>query len=268
MKLFKLIKSIDYVSYPAYKELVKISDAVSNSIANFRDMIVSTFVGVLFDKTPLSCYIITYVKNNVSNSVVKDIVQCQNADLILSIFIGITIFLLIKTVCFIISRFGSNKNTKKKRDILVHEFYNVAIPQLIEVKSIMEQIQEDNSCDNRKKTLLLLQAKHEICDLYRNILNMNIIEKNKTGVKTDDSFLLSCRISNCAYINFLDEMLDIMYMIYTELHTGCCEAAKEDIEDIRSTINSSGIFNKVDEIQEKLQSIRKIINPPKQEKST
>lgn len=54
MKLFKLIKSIDYVSYPSYKELVKISDAVSNSVATFRDMLISTIVGILFDKTPLS----------------------------------------------------------------------------------------------------------------------------------------------------------------------------------------------------------------------
>ena len=32
MKFFKLIKSIDYVTYPTYKELVKISDAVARHV--------------------------------------------------------------------------------------------------------------------------------------------------------------------------------------------------------------------------------------------
>ena len=260
MKLFKLIKSIDYVSYPAYKELVKISDAVSNSISNFRDMIISTVAGVLFDNTVLSNCILTYLANNVSNSTIKKFAEHENSSIILSIAIAIMIFVLIKITCFIKKRWGSNKNTKKKRDILLYEFYNVAIPQLIEVKSIIEQIQEDESGEKRKKLLLALQAKHEICDLYRSIFDMKIIEKNKTGIQTDASHTLSCRISKCAYINFLEEMLDIMYMIYTELSTECHDSVKDDIDDIRSTINSSGVFNEVEEIKNKLQDVKSKIN--------
>ena len=265
MKLFKLIKSINYVSYPAYKELIKISDAVSNSTANFRDIIISIIAGVLFDNTPLSNYILTYAANNASNCVIKNIVEYENSSLILSILIAIIIFVLIKAIYFIMSRFGSNKNTKKKRDILVHEFYNVAIPQLIEVKSILEQIKERNVCKNRKKTLLLLQAKYEICDLYRNLLNIKFIEKSKKGRQTNDSDILSSRISKCAYKNFLEEMLDIMHQIYKELSNDCSDSAKDDIDDIRSIINSSGVFDKVTEIKNKLQEIRKEINALEQE---
>ena len=153
MKLFKLIKSIDYVSYPAYKELVKISDAVCNSVATFRDMLVSTIVGILFDKTPLSECILTCLSNKFPGGTIENIAKYENSPLILSIIIAVAFFGLFKLVYFIKTRWGSNKNTKKKRDILVHEFYNVAIPQLIEVKSIIEQIKDDTSGEKRKKAL-------------------------------------------------------------------------------------------------------------------
>ena len=63
------------------------------------------------------------------------------------------------------------------------------------------------------------------------------------------------------YIDFLEEMLDIMYVIYTELFTTCNDMAKDDIADIRSTINSSGVFSKVKEIDCKLTEIKTMINP-------
>lgn len=260
MKLFKLIKSIDYVSYPSYKELVKISDAVSNSIANFREMLISTVVGVLFNQTPLSERILSCLANKFPNSTVEKIAKYENSPIILSIIIAITIFCLIRLAYFIKARWRSNKNTKKKRDILVHEFYNVAIPQLIEVKSIVEQIKDDKSGEKRKKVLLLLQAKHEICDLYRSLFDMNIIENDKTGLQTDASYTLSNRISKCAYINFLEEMLDIMYVIYTELSTNCNDSAEDDVGDICSAINSSGVFDKVKDIEGQLQKIKNKIN--------
>ena len=155
---------------------------------------------------------------------------------------------------------GKNKNTKKKRDILVYEFYNVAIPQLIEVKSIMEQVKEDKSGEIRKKALLLLQAKHDMFDLHDRVRNMNIIEKNRQKKQTKASKTLSRRISRCAYIKFLEEMLDIMCMIYVELSASCSKCAKEDIDDIRSMINSSGVFDKVETLVPKLQEIRGNIN--------
>lgn len=261
MKLFKLIKSIDYVSYPSYKELVKISDAVSNSITTFRDMLISTVAGVLFEKTPLSECILTCLANKFPGGTIENIAKYENSAILLSIIIAVTIFGLLKLAHFIKARWGSNKNTKKKRDILVHEFYNVSIPQLIEVKSIIEQMKDDESEEEQKIALLLLQAKYEICDLYRSIFNMNIIENEKNGLQTDDSYTLSSRIGKCAYINFLKEMLDIMCVIFTELSENYSDMAKDDIEDIRSIINSSGVFSKVNELESKLQEIRKKITP-------
>lgn len=260
MKFFKLIKSIDYVSYPTYKELMKISDAVSNSVAAFRNVLISAIFGVIFDKTPLSEYILTCIANKFPGSTIENIANYENSPVILSIIIAVVFLGIFKFSNFIKERWGSNKNTKKKRDILVHEFYNVAIPQLIEVKSMMEQIKDDTSADKRKKSLLLLQAKYEICDLHESLFDMNIIEKDKTGLQTEDSSTLSRRISRCAYTDFLVEMLSIMESIYKELLTTCRDEAEEDIEDIRATINSSVVFGKIKEISSELQNIKDRIN--------
>ena len=260
MKIFKLIKSINYVSYPVYKEIVKISDAVSNSIGSFRDMLIATIVGIMFDKTPLSKALLNCIANKFPSDTAERITSNENYTILLSIFIAVTIFLLFKLVYIIKTRWGKNNNTKKKRDKLVYEFYNVAIPQLIEIKSIIEEIQENHFMEQRKKTFLLLIAKHEIVNLNRILYDMRIIENDKTGLQTNDSYTLLSRISKCAYINFVEEMLDILFIIFTELSQHCAESAKEDINEIRTIINSSGVFDQVYEIDFKLTNIRSKIN--------
>lgn len=76
--------------------------------------------------------------------------------------IALLFYAIVCAVHWVAVRYSSNKNTVEKQNNIVDEFYAIAIPQLIEVKSILEQVDEDNSNDDRKKLLLLLQAKHEI----------------------------------------------------------------------------------------------------------
>lgn len=260
MKFFKLIKSIDYVTYPTYKELVKISDAVSNSITSFRDLLISTIVGVLFEITPISTCITTLIQSKYPNTIIGNVAAYKNAPLIISIMIAIILLGIIKLGKFIYTRWGSNKNTKKKRDIIVYEFYNIAIPQLIEVKSIVEQINEDESGERRKKLLLLLQAKYEVQDLYQLISEMNIIEHDHAGSQTENSSTLHDRISRCAYCTFLNEMLEIMETIYNELNKQYKNESKSDIEDIRATINSTGVFDEIEDTKSQWEKITAKIN--------
>ena len=147
MKLFKLIKSIDYVTYPAYKELVRISNTVSDSVRAFRDILISAIAGVLFNLTPLSNLILSKIKGQSPSGIIEKIINYENTPIFISIIAAIIIYGGINLVKAIQIRCGSNKNTKPKRDILVYEFYNVAIPQLVEVKSILEQIDENQSID-------------------------------------------------------------------------------------------------------------------------
>lgn len=260
MKLFKLIKSIDYVNYPSYKVLVKISDTLSNSINNLYEIVFSVIVGVIFDKAPISACIAIFITNKYPNGTLETIVLNDNFSLVFSIVASTIVFGIIKLMHFIKVRWGSNKNTKEKRDSLVREFYNVAIPQLIEVKSIVEHVEEYKSCEMRKEKLLLLQAKYEVFELYRHLKSMNIIENDKSGVQTSDSNILSNRISKCAYICFLEEMLDVMFDIYIKLSVDNDYSAQEDAKEIRELINSSGVFTKEDSVKLKLEEIRNTIN--------
>lgn len=255
MKFFKIIKSIDYVTYPTYKELVKISDSVSNSIASFRDIIISSIVGVLFNITPLSICITSFIKKSYPSTVLARIASFENTPLVLAIAIAIILYLGIKFGHFLHDRCESNKNTKKKRDMIVHEFYNVAIPQLIEVKSILEQVKDDHSGEMIKKLLLLLQAKYEICVLYNVLSEMNIIERNKTGLQTDDSSILHNRISACTYSTFIREMITIMLELYTALFDDYKDLAKMDINDICAYAQSSGVFDTLPEYDIELRTL-------------
>ena len=266
MKLFKLIKSIDYVTYPAYKELVKISDAVGNSVTAFRDMLISTIAGVIFDITPISGIIVSYIKEQFPNpdTLINQIASYENAPQLVSILGAVIIFGFINLIHFIVSRWGSNKNSKKKRDIIVYEFYNVAIPQLIEVKSILEQMKDDDSEEERKKLLLLLQAKHEICDLYQLVSQMRVLEKDKTGLQTLHSSDLSNPLSMYAYHTFLSEMLEILFEIFVELSEHHKDNAKSDIDDIKASINKADVFGQDHNLTTRLEKIRDIINGKEQ----
>ena len=261
MKLFKLIKSMDYVTYPIYKELVQISDAIGNSITAFRDMLISTIIGVIFEVTPISNLVVDYLKEKYPDpeSFINKFVSYADITVFISILFALIVFFLINLVQFFISRWGSNKNTKRKRDVIVYEFYNVAIPQLIEVKSILEQMNDDDSGEDRKKLLLLLQAKHGVCDLYSLLFGMHIVERDKSGVQTTNSRILNSRISMFAYTTFLEELLEILFSIYSELTNNYTDSAKEDIDDICATINSSGVFNQVPQLDTRLREIQRQI---------
>ena len=122
MKLFKLIKSIDYVTYPAYKELVRISNTVSDSVRAFRDILISAIAGVLFNLTPLSNLILSKIKGQSPSGIIEKIINYENTPIFISIIAAIIIYGGINLVKAIQIRWGSNKNTKPKRDIYYTNF--------------------------------------------------------------------------------------------------------------------------------------------------
>lgn len=256
MKLFKLVKSIDYVTYPVYKELLKISKTVNDSLSNFKTILVSAAIGVLFDASPLSQYIVNLLKEQPLPKFLLKTISGKNAPLFLSIIIALLFYAIVCAVHWVAVRYSSNKNTVEKQNDIVDEFYAIAIPQLIEVKSILEQVDEDNSNDDRKKLLLLLQAKHEIQKLNKMLHQMCIIEHGKLGNQTDDSQELAGRIGKCAYITFLEEMLVIIYKIYEGLKGTSSPMVNEDMGELRAIVLSVGVFDKVSEIKETLNGVR------------
>ena len=202
------------------------------------------------------------IKGQSSSGIIEKIINYENTPIFISIIAARIIYGVINLAKAIRIRWGSNKNTKTKRDILVYEFYNVAIPQLVEVKSILEQIDENQSIDERKKVLLLLQAKHEICNLYEMLSEMRIIEREKSGCPTIHSNILSDRISPSAYNTFLEEMLANFSSIYRDLSVYCDKSLvrEEELDDIRACINKTGVFDQVDSIHNALEDCKEIVN--------
>lgn len=249
MKFFKLVKSIDYVTYPTYKELVKISDTVRNSIASFKNVLISAIVGAFFNYTPLSGNIIDFIKEKKPQGIIHQIVNCPSTPLYFSVIVAAVIYGIMSLIHFLHTRWGSNKNTESKRSAIEYEFYNVAIPQLVEIKSILEKIEEDASSEKRKELLLLSQALHEVHDLYKRVSTMRIIEK-KNGMQTAESTDLHHRIGKGTYRVFLGEMLTIMSVIFQRLSLIDDVDIKEEIEDIRADINKEDVFGQIDELRQ------------------
>lgn len=258
MKLFRLIKSIDYVSYPIYKELVKISNTINNSIGNLRDIIISTIIGILLDSSSLSqnvaCKLITLFPCGTFVKVYSWL-GVNGMGRILSFSLVVFVFLLLRLCAFVKDLFKSNKDTKEKRDILAFEFYNVVLPQLKEIESMIEEINETNKDANND--LLILRAKHEACDLYKTVFNMKVFEYDSKKQQTKASEIMIQRIGKDAYELFIKELLETMVVIYTLLKGSDYDDASDEI---KATFNQTGVFDVVEGLNTRLAEVRKRIN--------
>ena len=217
MRSFKLIKSMSLVSYPLYNELVKIR----KSTTSFVNVLISTVVGVLLDKSPLSGYILDYIAElgwlNINQKIA--LVGEEDAKTFLSIAIAFLLFLIAQIIYFIYNSWGSNKNTRSKREKLAYEFYNIVIPKLIEVKSLVEQAQEATSEEKNKKKLLLLQALYNMREFSVKMMRMRIIETKQSGVTTKNSKVLLDIIGRSAYSTVCNEMQELNELIESQINS-------------------------------------------------
>lgn len=258
MRLFKLIQSIDYVTYPAYRELARISDTIGNHFSNIRDAIIACIIGTLFEKAPISSTFIGILESKSFFPFLAAKLGSENLPLFTSIILAILVFLILKLIEFICARWGSNKSTKKKRDAIIHEFYSVAIPRMIKVKGLIEKMDEEESCKGQKKRLLLAQARYEVRELYGLILRLKIVEHSRNGKQTSASFIVQSRISKFAYTSFMLELLDIIQTIYNKISIYEKEA-QEDIADIQAIINGRTPFM-IDGVEEAWKNVYQDIN--------
>lgn len=252
MKQFKIIKSVDYALYPTYREVLTISKALEKTISSSKNILISGIFGIVLEKALISSLLIEFAKNQFDSNAIQDILNYDGLPVLLSIFLSIIVYFFLSLgntlVEFISSFFENNKNTRYKRDIIVEEFYKCLIPQLIEIKGIFEKTLICKGKDElTKECLLLLQAQHELLDLYVRTSEMRIVEHGKGGKQTNHSQILCGRISNCAYITFLTEMLEISDKILMRLKEKYQSVARDEIQAIETTINSSTVYDVVDD---------------------
>lgn len=218
MKLFKLVKSIDYVAYPVNREVIKISDALNDDIGTLKELILSGVIGILFDKAMLSSLIIGWFSKS-KWPLLQAFANYTGASVIIAILVALLTYCLAKRHHKNKRMKESNKDTIKKRDRLIDDFYHIIIPSQIEAKSIIEQIQEVQGKDDNTILLLLFQAEYEIDNMMRLLREMKLFEVSGIGQLTEDSSLLIKRIGRSAYVELLRGVLNNLASILNILET-------------------------------------------------
>lgn len=206
MKLFKLIKSIDYIAYPVNREVIRISESLNDDFGKVKELIISTIIGVLFDKMTFSNMVIGLLVKS-KWSLLREFAHFLGAKIIIATLVAILCYIIIKLSHNIKNKTESNKNTIEKRDLLVDDFYHILIPSQIEAKSIIEQVQEVQGKDKNTILLLLFQAEHEIDNTMQYLREMRLLEVDGKGQLTEDSCRLIERIGRPVYVELLRGIL-------------------------------------------------------------
>ena len=243
MKFHKLVKSIDYVTYPVLVELRKINNTLGNSLSRFRDLIVSAVVGIFFEVTPMSELIIEAILKKSKCQYIVMFGNYDNADKIIAICLAGLMYSVLWFRHFIIERWGSNKDTVDERKEIAFEFYKVIIPSLISVKSIVEQ-HDDSKGNEDKQFLLLLQAKHSLEELICLLSHLNVIELDKkTNLLSRDSKDVLDQIGKEAYFTVLIDIISCVQDVYIKIKSCKNKPTEGILKSLRSIFISAHVFS-------------------------
>lgn len=243
MKFHKLVKSIDYATYPVLVELRKINKVLGNSLSGFRDILITAAVGILLDSSPISQWVVeTILKNSKCPHLVK-FGSYSDADKLIAILLAGVVYCGLLLWHFIKDRWGSNKNTINERKAIAFEFYKVIIPNLISLKSIVEQA-DASTDDEDKRVLLLFQAKHELEDLIYLLSHLDVIEiDTKTNILTKNSKDVLDQIGQDAYFAVLIDIIDRVNEVYTKLESCSRKTVQDTLASIKSLFFSAHVFS-------------------------
>ena len=245
MKFNKLVKTIDYVTYPSLQELRKINRNLGDSISKLTDLILSAIIAIAVDKTELIQLAVTKIvtKHQIVylHSIVKSNtpIKLDTLGTIIAIILGLTVLVIIRIARWIYVRCRyKNKRKVSQREGIFCDFYKVAIPQLVTIKSLLEQHDESESTDIHKRFLLLLQVKYEICDLIMTLDRIKVLEVKKDGTLRDDSDSVLGLIGSDAYYAVLEDLTRCASITRIHLET-YAEKADDIVASINVTVKSS-----------------------------
>ena len=257
MKFFKLIKSIDYVAYPSYKELRKISDSITDSVSTFKEIILSSIIGLLFDRLYFSKTIIGFLKGSNINFI-KQFASQKGMDVLIATIFALLIYALLIIRKKIKKKISSNKDSISKRNLLIDDFFHIIIPGQIEAKSIVEQIDENKNKDTNTKILLILQAIHQIEYLQEELREMNLFEIDSDGKQSKESKILLDKIGLLTYTELLKGMEVCLMDIWNILNEEEFSEYRVLIEKVNRIIVST-LFEEVP-LDEKHKKLRDTIS--------
>lgn len=191
MKLFKITKSVDYVTYPLYREVQIISASIDSRIDKLRDIVISAVIDALIGSTPLIDYL-------VCKAHLRWFSQCEWFGKVRwNILIIVVLFFLIYIIMKFIKLFASlinasGNNTPARRKSREDTFFNYIVPKLIEIKSSLEHVDEKHIengksdspvTDGRRELMELFQAQYDITCFYAEFDGLSIIEFKGNHIK-------------------------------------------------------------------------------------
>lgn len=245
MKFNKLVKTIDYVTYPSFQELRSINQKLGDSVVTITEIIISAIIAVLLDKTTIIQFAVTKIADYKQNAFLQGIAQnntpisLSSLSTIIAIFIGIVVCVLIRIIPWIYVRCRyRNKRKVSQREDLARAFYKLVIPQLITIKSLIEQHDESDIQSSDKRFLLLLQVKYEICDLLTALNGISVLEYKTNGTLRKDSEDLLRLIGCDSYYAVLTELTKCATLTRTKLAT-YGDKADDLVNSLDATIKSS-----------------------------
>ena len=265
MKFNKLVKTIDYVTYPSLQELRKINRNLGDSISKLTDIFFSAVITVAIDKTELIQLFVNNTCKNISIPFLQDIIKnhspisIETFSTIIAIILGILICVSIRIGrWFHVRRKSKDKRKVSQREGIARDFYKLVIPQLITIKSLLEQHDESDKQDLQKRYLLLLQTKYEICDLILILDRIKILEIDKDGTLLKNSKDVLDLIGVDAYNTVLEELIRCV-SVTIQYFSEYKEKASVLVNSIISTISSSNTICATREINQNFNSVYKDI---------
>lgn len=243
MKFHKLVRSIDYATYPVLVELRKINKTLGNSLSSFRDILISAVVGVLLDVSPVSRFIIEKVFRDSGCHYLIEFSNYTDAKTIITIFLAGAVYCVLWMWHFVKVRLRSNKNTIAERKEITFEFYKVIIPNLISLKSMIEQADAAED-DEDKRVLLLLQAKYEVESLIHLLSHINVIEVDSgTNLLTKNSRDVLDQIGSDAYFTVLIDIVDRVGDVFSKLESCKKKCVSDALNSIQSNFCSANVLS-------------------------
>ena len=110
MKFYKLVKSIDYVTYPSLIELRKISTSIGDAISNFQNIILAALLSTILDLSTISKWLVTKIASLWPAQTIVRFSRLENAGKILSVLIGLFLYSIFFLIRWIRIRWRRNKN--------------------------------------------------------------------------------------------------------------------------------------------------------------
>ncbi len=224
MRFYKLSKTIDYVTYPIYKQAKSINSSLNNSASSIKDYVFSAVISIVLERSIQELPFVIEAEEAVKQKTAtgfQSFIASPITQILATVLLAIIIFLIIPFICRIYRKltYKGNKSTEEQRSEIKHSYYSIGIPRLIEAKSLIEKTDEISGYTN-EKNLMVCEAFDIVHELFDSVMEWKIYDKDYAKDKSnppqsENSIALVKMIGEFSYETFLEGLRDSLIKLYT-----------------------------------------------------